>query len=62
MKYYEQASQLLSQSPLPDNCPEQMEKLIAKAKGAEKQMIRVSLESMYEAATPEQFTKWSEEN
>jgi len=60
MKYYEQADQLFSQNPWPDDMPEQMDKIIAKAKGVEKQMLICKLEVMYQGASEEQLAKWNE--
>ena len=48
MEIYNQIETLLKQQPLPDDCPDQVEKLMAKASGIEKQMLQVLIGSMYE--------------
>ena len=59
MEIYDQIETLLKQQPLPDDCPEQVEKLMAKASGIEKQMLQVLIGSMYESATPTQLKAWT---
>ena len=59
MEIYDQIETLLKQQPLPDDCPEQVEKLMAKASGTEKQMLQTLIGSMYESATRAQLKAWT---
>ena len=59
MEIYDQIETLLKRQPLPDDCPEQVEKLMTKASGIEKQMLQTLIGSMYESATPAQLKAWT---
>lgn len=58
MQYYEQASAILEQIPLPDDAFEQFDRLAKLATGDERRFINIAVEAIYASATERQIKMW----
>lgn len=59
MELYEQVRLILAQQPLPDDAPEQIDKLLEQAVGQEARFIEIASESLFQLASEEQLKAWS---